>query len=319
MKRMTAAIALALALTLPLALGAGIPSPVRRAELLQGEWIVFPPQEQTKEGYLFAPSSTRIGEADFRSFLNLPTIKPQVNFELERDIGLHNVPSGRFDYTLHTSGVLTLSGKSTETFLLKYEERHLRSINSEKEQEAPYLCVFYNPLTRRAFKIVRAGEIGLDPGEPIFVPFQDLLTGEWQILPGQPLPGGWLDFGLVTDGFRPLPTLTVHTDNTVELTSGGHTAVFRLRQTDPSHWAILGRTGAGTVGRLTVESAAAGLLGTKALLTRWQFGPQTMTAVLRARASFVRPPVPRLRVENAQPLQFEPFASLFPAAAVASR
>jgi len=286
---------------------AGLP-----ADPLQGKWWIIEGREVKDEGYYFEGGvGAACGSA---RFLDFP--QRQVNFEPNRAPGPKTVPWGIFGYEMDPSGILVLSrpdGSKIRCFL-KFKNEHLLSLEDEPPQPRPVVCVFYDPEGRHAFKIFRMSEeIGrlAAPGESlsgekVFVPFEDVLTGSWAVLPGQAGGGGSLDYRLDAPAPADAARLTVRADNSADLKMGEASVRFRLRQSDPTHWAIVSppdvRCATGTI---AIEQAAQKIIGPSVLLTRWRIGERTLTAVLQAEGSRRAPNVPMVRFEAAAPLTLE--------------
>jgi len=282
------------------------------ADPLEGRWSVFEGREVKGEGYYFnAPVMAKCGNA---TFLDFP--QRQVNFEPDHAPGSRLVPWGVYNYKFDPSGVLTLShagGPDIRCFL-KAKCEQMRSVGHEPPSRRPFVCVFYDPEGRRAFQLFRLsegiGSFATAPdsvmGGPVFVPFEDVLTGSWVFLAGQPTSRRELEFRL--DGPAP-PTamrLTVLADNSAELKAGDTTVHFRLRQTDPAHWAIMSLPDVPcATGTIALEQAAGRVIGPNFLLTRWRIGGRAMTTVLQAEGSRRAPNVPTVRFEGAEPLNIE--------------
>jgi hypothetical protein len=291
---------------------------------LEGRWLISEGREVKDEGYYFDASvSGACGNAHFRGY---PQRK--VNFDPERLPGSKAAPWGVFGYKFDPNGVLTLSraeGPDIRCFL-KFKSEQTVSIGNEAPHPRPFVCVFYDPERRHAFKMFRMGEeIGALAiageslkGETIFVPFMDVLTGSWVMLPGRPTGSGQLEFRLDAAAAPGAMRLTVRADNSAELKAGEAAARFRLRQFDPSHWAIVSPLDAPcATGTIALEKAAGLVVGPNILITRWRLGARTMTAVLQAEGSRGAPDVlPALRFEGAESFNIETLRATSPTSPV---
>ena len=303
------------------AFGAGMGAPLgpdnQDVDPLAGKWLVIS-GDVKEDGYFFDPLASRsCGAVEFRQLVR----GQMANFEPDGQADDHTAPWGRYDaYRFDEHGVLTLknySGADVRCFL-KFKAVHPREASSAQPSTRPYVCVFYEPERRRAFKIFRREEIGAlavpnqnTGGGPVFVPFEDPLTGSWILPPGQSLEGGQVRFFLDQTTGTGTTQIVVNVDNSIDLRSGSRAAHFRLRQYASAHWSIEPASAMpGTKGILTLEREAGRVIGSNVLLTRWQVGPKTMTAVLLAEGSRQPPNVPVVQFEKTSLLDFDLLASL---------
>lgn len=288
------------------------------ADVLEGKWLIFEGREVKDEGYYFdVTMATACGNAQFRDY-------PQrrVNFEPTRPPGSKSIPWGLYGYKFDPNGILTLmrpDGPDIRCFL-KFKSERLRSLAQEPPTLRPYICVFYDPEGRRAFKLFRMGEeIGslatapeLAMGGTVFVPYEDRLTGSWLLLASQPKgTAAPLEFRLDVPAVA--MRMAVHADNSAELRAGERAARFRLRQTDPSHWAIVPLADIPcATGTIALERDAGRIIGPNVLVTRWRIGPRTLTAVFQAEGSRLTPDVPMIRFDGADFLDLEALLAATP-------
>ena len=281
------------------ALAAGLPTPDN--DPLSGKWLIIE-GEVKEQGFVFDATITgSCGRADFRQYVG------KVKFEPNSPPGARTVPWGEFAYRFDQKDVLALSpatGPEIRCFL-KYKDDSMRSVGPGTEVPMPYVFVFYEPEGRRAFKMisVHAGRLACPL---VYVPYEDILTGSWEVLASHPAANGQLDVPLSTSATAVAAHLAVHANNSAELTSGSTTRAFQLRQFDPTHWAIVAPPNVpGTTGTITLEQTTRRLLGPAFLPIRWQVGQKNMAAVLRSQGTQARSSVPALQFPNAEPLNFD--------------
>ena len=293
----------------------GLPS-----DPLQGKWQIVEGREVKNEGFYFDASvASTCGTA---RFLDFP--QRQVNFEPDHPPGTKSVPWGIYNsYEFDPGGILTLSRADSPKIrcFLKFKNEQMLSIGNEPPQPRLSICVFYDPEGRRAFKMFRMSEgigrfatrSGASPGDTVFAPFEDALTGPWLILPSQQTADGQLNVRLDAPAPADATRLTVHPDNSVDLKAGNVAVRFLLRQFDPTHWAIVSpldvRCATGTI---ALEQAAGRVVGPGVLITRWRIAQRTMTAVLQAEGTRRAPNIPLVRFENAAPLTVEALRPISP-------
>ncbi|MCX8036302.1 MAG: hypothetical protein N3D11_04435 [Candidatus Sumerlaeia bacterium] len=287
---------------------AGQPSALSvNADPLGGRWLIL--EGKLKEqGYFFDGKLGGVcGNADFREHLR------RVNFD--RTLAASNAaPWGDYSYRFDApTGVLTLSRPDAPDIrcFLKYREEQLRRITPESAQWMPFVCVFYEPESRRAFLMVRKGEekISLTTQggsicqHSVFVPFEDPLTGTWAVLPPHSNADGHLEFRFDTPPPAPPARLVVHADNSAVMTEDGTVVRFRLHQCDPTRWIIDPfRDSPCSTGTVVLEETAGRVLGPSIAVTHWVLPDKTVAAVLRAEGTLRPPSVPMIRLQGAETL-----------------